>query len=63
LLFGFWEMNWIGFNAAQDVDLRGTTGKTLPFLVFPQAETESGRFDSLDAERFSYSVSASRVES
>jgi hypothetical protein len=55
-------MNWIGFNAAQDVELRGTTGKTLPFLVFPQAETEKGRFDSLDTEHFSYNVSASRVE-
>ena len=63
LLFGFWEMNWIGFNAAQDIDLRGATGKTLPFLVFPQVETAEGRFDSLDAERFNYSVSASRVES
>jgi transglutaminase-like putative cysteine protease len=63
LLFGFWEMNWIGFNAAQDVDLRGATGKRLPFLAFPQAESENGRFDSLDTERFSYSVSASRVES
>lgn len=63
LLFGFWEMNWIGFNAAQDVDLRGTSnGKTLPFLVFPQVQTADGRFDSLDSERFNYSVSASRIE-
>jgi len=62
LLFGFWEMNWIGFNAAQDVDLRGASGKTLPFLVFPQAQTADGRFDSLDSERFGYSVSASRIE-
>ena len=62
LLFGFWEMNWIGFNAAQDVDLRGAAGKTLPYLALPQAETDNGRFDSLDTERFSYSVSASRVE-
>lgn len=63
LLFGFWEMNWIGFNAAQDVELRGTGGKQLPFLAFPQAETENGHFDSLDVDRFSYSVAASRVES
>ena len=62
LLFGFWEMNWIGFNAAQDVDLRGSNGKTLPFLAFPQVETGDGRFDSLDSERFNYSISASRVE-
>jgi transglutaminase-like putative cysteine protease len=62
LLFGFWEMNWIGFNAAQDVDLRGATGKTLPFLVFPQVETAEGHFDSVDSQRFNYSVSATRIE-
>ncbi len=62
LLFGFWEMNWIGFNAAQDVELRGTAGSTLPFLLLPHAETASGRFDSLDAERFSYKVGARRVD-
>lgn len=63
LLFGFWEMNWIGFNAAQDVNLRGTLGKAMPFLTVPQIESAEGRFDSLDSERFTYNVSASRVES
>ena len=62
LLFGFWEMNWIGFNAAQDVELRGATGKSLPFLIFPQVKTAEGQFDSLAAERFKYSVTASRAE-
>lgn len=71
LLFGFWEMNWIGFNAAQDVSLRDAFGDTplprgagasLPFLVHPYAETADGRFSSLDRERFGYSVSARRVD-
>lgn len=62
LLFGFWEMNWIGFNAAQDVNLRGSQGKTLPFLISPILETSEGRFDSQDTDRFSYSVTARRVE-
>lgn len=62
LLFGFWEMNWVSFNAAQDVSLRGSTGRTLPFLVYPQLETAEGRYDSLDDNRLSYSVSASRVD-
>ncbi|MFZ4535907.1 transglutaminase-like domain-containing protein [Propionivibrio sp.] len=61
LLFGFWEMNWISFNVAQDVSLRGSAGKTLPFLIYPEVETIEGRFDSLDSSRFSYQVSASRV--
>lgn len=62
LLFGFWEMNWVSFNAAQDVDLRGSTGKSLPFLVYPQLETAEGRFDSLDGNRLTYSVNASRTD-
>ncbi len=61
LLFGFWEMNWISFNAALDVSLRGSSGKTLPFLVYPQVETGEGQFDSRD-NRLSYQVSASRVD-
>ena len=62
LLFGFWEMNWIGFNAAQDVSLRGSPGSMLPYLIYPEVETAEGRFNSLDATRVSYQVSASRVE-
>jgi transglutaminase-like putative cysteine protease len=27
LLFGFWEMNWIAFNAALDVKLQGASGR------------------------------------
>ena len=61
LLFGFWEMNWISFNAAQDVMLRGSSGNALPFLVRPVLETGEGRFDDPASERFSYSVTAQRV--
>lgn len=63
LLFGFWEMNWVSFNAAQDVTLRGSTGKTLPFLIHPQVESTEGRLDTLNSNRFSYRVTASRGES
>ena len=62
LLFGFWEMNWIGFNAALDVSLRGSTGSILPFLAYPALETDEGRFDSLDTDHLSYNVTASRAE-
>ena len=62
LLFGFWEMNWVAFNTAQDVSLRGSNGHALPFLALPQVETAAGRFDSLDTSRFIYTVNASRVE-
>jgi transglutaminase-like putative cysteine protease len=61
LLFGFWEMNWIGFNAAQDVLLQGMSGGTLPFLINPVVETSEGRFDDPASGHFSYSVSAQRT--
>ncbi len=62
LLFGFWEMNWIAYNSAQDVSLYGASGGPLPFLVLPQAEAAGVRFDGSDTHRFSYTVSASRVD-
>ena len=62
LLFGFWEMNWIGFNAALDVSLRGSIGNPLPFLSYPTIETAHGRFDSLDTDRLSYNVTATHTE-
>ena len=62
LLFGFWEMNWISFNAAQDINLRGSAGPTLPFLIYPEVETSDGRFDRRDTRRMSYKLSASRAD-
>ena len=62
LLFGFWEMNWISFNAALDVRLQGTSGRALPFLVAPQAEAAGHRFDISDSSRLSYVVNATRID-
>ncbi len=62
LLFGFWEMNWIGFNTAQDVHLRGSGGGPLPNLLYPVAENADGRFDSRNASRMTYSVTARRID-
>ncbi len=61
LLFGFWEMNWVSFNAAQDVELRGSSGNLLPFLINPVLETRDGRFDDPSTGRFTYSVTAQRI--
>jgi transglutaminase-like putative cysteine protease len=57
-LFGSWEMNWIAFNDAHDVVLPGSTGKPLPFLMYPQAEVGGTRLDSLDPEHFKYTITA-----
>ena len=63
LLFGFWEMNWIGYNAAQDVSLHGSSGAPLPYLNLPVVESREGRFDSGNRDHIQYKVSASRSES
>ena len=57
-LFGSWESNWIAFNDAHDVTLPGSTGKPLPFLMYPQAESGGTRIDSLDPDHFKYTITA-----
>jgi len=57
-LFGSWEMNWMAYNYAQDVSLPGSSGPSLPFLMYPQAETEEGRVDSLDPVNFRYEMTS-----
>jgi transglutaminase-like putative cysteine protease len=60
-LFGSWEMNWIAYNFAHDVVLPGSTGKALPFLMYPQAETAEGRLDSLNPDSFHYEITSREI--
>src|SRR5688572_9598900 len=60
-LFGSWEMNWIAYNDAHDVLLPGSSGKPLPFLMYPHAEVDGVRRDSLDPATFKYTISARQV--
>lgn len=60
-LFGFWEMNWIAYNYAQDVTLPGSSGPPVHFLMYPQAETAEGRLDSLDPEHFAYRITSREI--
>jgi transglutaminase-like putative cysteine protease len=60
-LFGSWEMNWIAYNFAPDVDLPGSSGKPLGFLMYPQAETADGRIDCLDPDNFKYQITSAEV--
>lgn len=57
-LFGAWEGNWLAYNDAHDVDLPGSAGPQLPFLMYPQGEDAGGRFYSLDPATFHYALSA-----
>lgn len=60
-LFGSWEMNWIAFNFAHDVELPGSDGAALPFLMYPAAETGGRRIDSLAPEKFRYIITAHEI--
>jgi transglutaminase-like putative cysteine protease len=60
-LFGSWEMNWMAYNYAHDVTLPGSKRGSIGFLMYPQAETESGLLDCLDPDNFKYEISAREV--
>lgn len=60
-LFGGWEGNWMAFNTAHDVKLPESDGPVLGFFMYPQAENANGRYDALDPENFSYTISATEV--
>ena len=58
-LFGSWEGNWVGWNTGHDITLPGSAAKdTLPFLMYPNGENSSGRFDELAPDNFRYTISA-----
>lgn len=61
-LFGGWEGNWLAFNTAHDVALPGAqVGSRLGFLMYPQAESGKGRYDSLDPDNFKYTITAKEI--
>ncbi len=60
-LFGSWEMNWLAYNTAHDLPLPGSRGVTVPFLMYPQAETAAGMLDSLDAAAFGYQITSKEL--
>ena len=57
-LFGFWEMNWMGYNYAHDVVLPGSSAHPLVYFMYPQAETSEGRIDPFDPDNFKYEITA-----
>ena len=60
-LFGSWEMNWLAYNVAHDVSLPGSSGGSIPFLMYPQGETSSGRLDCLDPDGFRYRITSKEI--
>lgn len=60
-LFGSWEMNWMAYNYAHDVDLPGSAGKPVVYFMYPQAETSEGRVDPFDADNFKYEITVKQI--
>jgi hypothetical protein len=54
-------MNWMAYNFAHDVELPGSSGASLGFLMYPQAETAGGRLDSLDPDGFKYEITSTEI--
>lgn len=58
-LFGAWENNWLAFNTAHDVQLPGSTGKAVPFFMYPHGERADGsRIDGTHPDSFSFTLNA-----
>jgi transglutaminase-like putative cysteine protease len=61
-LFGSWEGNWFAYNMAHDVTLPNATVKSkLGFLMYPQGESDEGRFDPYDPDNFKYTITAREI--
>ena len=60
-LFGSWEMNWMAYNYAHDVELPGSSSKPLVYFMYPQAETPEGRVDPFDPDNFAYEITVKEV--
>jgi transglutaminase-like putative cysteine protease len=59
-LFGNWEMNWIGYNSATDIELPGSGQEksNFSFLMYPCAITATGQPDALDPAHFQYEITS-----
>ena len=52
----------MAWNTAHDIRLPGSAAKgTLPFLMYPNGENASGRFDELAPDGFKYTISAREI--
>jgi transglutaminase-like putative cysteine protease len=60
-LFGSWEMNWMAYNYAHDVELPGSASKPLVYFMYPQAETSAGRIDPFDPDNFKYQITVKEI--
>jgi len=62
-LFGSWEMNWLAYSYAHDVQFPGSKGPKVPYFMYPNGETAHGRLDQLDPDAFKYTITARELKS
>lgn len=62
-LFGGWEGNWLAYNVAHDLALPSAQGPKVGFFMYPVAETNGQRLDSLDPDNFRYRIRSRTVTS
>lgn len=60
-LFGAWEMNYVAYNYGHDLSLPGATRGSLPFFMYPEAETADVRKDCLEPASFKYEITAREI--
>jgi len=60
-LFGYWEMNWVGFNYARDFNLAPPASRPLPYLMYPYAEFGETRLDGRDPADFKFSLQSREI--
>jgi transglutaminase-like putative cysteine protease len=60
-LFGSWEMNWMAYNYAHDVELPGSADKPVVYFMYPQAESSDGRVDPFDPDHFKYEITVREI--
>jgi transglutaminase-like putative cysteine protease len=60
-LFGGWDGNWMPYNHVNDVTLPGSGGRTLPFLMYPQAQIDGAWQDPLSPTTVQYSIHAQAI--
>ena len=61
-LFGYWEMNWLAYNRAHDLQLPGASGWKVPYFMYPDGQTARGRLDPLEPDRFQYTMTAKELK-
>ena len=62
-LFGYWEMNWVSFNAARDFKLNPAAETSLPYLMYPYAEFGSTVLDGREPVDFKFKLSSREITS